>query len=491
MVLWAPAIAASCAFAQVTLSTVAGGVASPAGQVYSYGAVALGSVADAQFRLMNTGSSAVYLSDLSLAGTTLATPPYTPYFAVKCGLSPDLCGAAPLQQLPILINPAGTLNFTVEFEPFQLGSPSATMTVCAAAVCEGHTISIFLTGTGVAGLTPLLNGQPLGAGETIDFGEVPTGSSKAMAVMFANHSGNALTVPAISLPSGGAFTLSGSALAGPAVAPGSSAELDVTFAPTVTGAQQATLSAGLLTYTLQATAVAPPPPDFPTPSIEVNLATPASAQQGSIAVNLANASAAGGSGTVTLSFESAVSGVIEDAGVAFHDGTRSAGFTVAEGGSAGQFAVGPALPFGTGTTAGTLNFTVTLGSNTAQARVTIAAAAIGIDAAVAARDVGCDPVVLYCTATNVQLKVNGWDNTRSASQMTFTFSDPAGNTIAPGAITVDAGSAFGSYFTVSDLAGVFGVNAFFPITGDSNQVAAAQVQITNSVGSVTSAKITF
>jgi hypothetical protein len=192
-----------------------------------------------------------------------------------------------------------------------------------------------------------------------------------------------------------------------------------------------------------------------------------------------------------LAFQPAVSGVGDDPAVTFADGTRSAAFTVAEGASEGEFAGGPSVSFGTGTTAGTLTFAVTLGNSTAQSSVTIPAADVGINAAVAARDVACAPAYVYCTATNVELQINGWDNTRSISQIVFAFFDSSGNAIAPGNITVAAATPFQQYFATSDLAGVFGLHALFPVTGDSDLVVAAQVQITNSVGSVQTATITF
>jgi hypothetical protein len=480
--------AAACASAQVTLSTVQGGVVTPVPPLYPFGSVALGSVADVEFRLTNTGLDPVYLTNLALTGTTSQTPPYTPYFSVACALSPDLCFGTSLQELPIKITPSGILDFTVQFEPFQLGSPggSATMTIAA-----GNAIVVFLTGTGVAGLTALWNNQPLGAGETVSFGNVQVGSSQTIKLMLANQTTAPLTVPAIPTLTGGAFSLAGSALSGPTVAPGSSAELDVTFVPIATGPQQATLTIGLSTYPLQGTGVAPPPPVFPAPSIQLNPATLASAQQGSLSVSLASGSAASGGGTVTLAFQSAVGGVSDDPTVTFADGTRSAAFTVAVGASAGQFAAGPSVSFGTGTTAGALVFTVTLGSHTAQANLPIPAAVIGIDAAVAARDVACAPSELYCTATNVELQINGWDNTRSTSQIVFSFFDSSGNAIAPGNIAVDGTTAFQSYFAGSALAGVFGLHALFPVNGDSNQVVAAVVEIANSAGAVQSSRITF
>jgi len=473
--------ATACGSAQVTLSTVQGGVPTPVGQSYPFGSVALGSVTDVQFELTNTGSTPVYLTSLAVSGT-LATD-----FTVLCNLSPNLCGAASTQQLPIQINPTGTLDFTMQFEPFQLGSPSATMTIAA-----GNTITLVLLGTGVPGLTLLWNGQPLGAGQTVSFGDVQVGSSQTIALSLANDTSSPLAVPAIPALTGGSFSLAGSALAEPTVAPGASAELDVIFTPATAGPQQATLTIGLNTYPLEGTGVAPPPPAFPVPSIQLTPGTLTSAQQGSLSVSLASASASSGSGTVALTFQSAVSGVTDDPTVTFADGTRSAAFTVAVGASSGQFTGGPSVSFGTGTTAGTLVFTVTLGNNSPPPTdVTIPAAVIGIDAAVAARNVACDPALIYCTTTNVELQVNGWDNTRSTSQLVFTFFDSAGNAIAPGNITVNAASAFQGYFPGSGMGGVFGLTAFFPVTGNAEDVVAAVVQLTNSAGTAQSDQITF
>jgi hypothetical protein len=481
------ATATACASAQVTLSTIQDGVTSPAGQVYDFSSVALGSVADVQFQLTNAGSSPVYLTDLALAGTTSQTPPYAPNFSVVCPLSPDLCGASSLQQLPILMNPSGTLDFTVQFEPLQLGLPSAVMTVAA-----GNTITLFLSGAGVPGLTVLLNNQALAAGQTIPFNSVTVGSSQTVALKLTNQTNALLGVPAIPRLAGGSFSVAGIALSATSVPAGSSTELDVIFTPVAAGPVQATLTIGLNTYPLQGIGLAPPPPVLPVPSLQLNLATTASAQQGTISVSLASAAASSGTGTVTLGFQSAVGGASSDPTVAFSDGTSSTTFTVAQGASVGQFGGEPSVSFGTGTTAGTLVFTVTLGSNPPQnTSVTIPAALIGIDAAVAQRNVECDPALVYCTTANVQLQINGWDNTRSASQIAFSFYNSSGAAIQPSPITVDAATPFQQYFAGSALAGVFGVAALFPVNGDADDVVAALVQITNSVGTVQSTSITF
>ena len=441
----------------MTLSVIQNGAPISVQGVYPFGNVPLGSVATAVFQLTNTGTSPVYLTGLALSGPLSSTAPYAPYFSVLCAQSPDLCG-----KLPILINPTGTLDFTVEFEPFQLGTPSAILTVNA-----GNTFSAILSGKGVPGFSILWNGQPLGAGETIAFGQVQVGSSQTESIFFTNPGAVSLSVPAIPALTGGVFSLSGTALGAPSVAPGASAELDITFTPVATGIQQSILMVGLFTYPLEGTGIASMQATLPVPSIQLTPATLASAQQGNLLVNLESAAAAAGTGTVTLAFQSAITGVDDDPAITFSDGSRSAAFTVAPGASTGQFSAGPSLPFATGTTAGTITFTATLGSNTAQASITIAPSLIGVDAAVASRNVACDPAIIYCTAVNVELQVNGWDNTRSVSQLTFTFYDQGGSEISPGNIPVSAASAFESYFGGSNLGGVFGLTAFFPVTGDS------------------------
>jgi hypothetical protein len=474
--------AAACAPAQVTLSTVQNSVATLMGDGIDFGKVPIGSVADVQFRLTNTGSQSVYLTNLAIKEQL--TPPYLPSFSVACALSPNLCGTSTTQNLPISISSAGTLDFTVQFQPSQVGSKSAEITVNANP-------SKVLSGTGVPGLTVLLNNQPLAAGQTLSFGSVQVGSSQTVKLSLSNKTGASLNLPAFPVPSGGDFTLGGAALSTPAVADKSSVELDVIFTPHAAGVRNATLTIGLLSYPLQGTGLAVPPLIFPTASMQLNLVTQASAQQGSIGVNLASASPSSGTGTITLSFQSSVAGVSDDAAIAFADGSRSASFTILQGASAGQFSGAAGIAFGTGTTAGTLNFSLQLGASTTDINVPIAGAAIGVDAAVAARNVQCAPTLLYCTATNIELQLNGWDNTRSISQLEFSFFHAAGNAIAPGTISVAAASAFQHYFAASTLGGVFGVHALFPVNGDSNQVVTAQVALVNSAGTVQSAKITF
>ena len=466
---------APSASAQLSLFTVQGGVQTPVGESADFGPVANGDSADVVFRLQYTGSAPTY---------------YLNYFSVAgAGFS---VAASDWQTLPAAFPASGYLDFTINFQPHNPGTqPENYSAVLLTYGTQGvDNIQVYLLGTGTPGLTLLQNNQPLAPSQMLAFGNVPVGSSGTLQLMLANQTPAALTVPAIQPFTVSAFSVAGAAVSRPSVAPGASVELDVVFTPTATGPQQATLTIGVFTYPLQGTGTAATPPVLPQPTIQVNLPTVASAQQGSIAVSLAAAAAANATGTVTLAFTPA-DGLNADPAVTFSDGTGSVSFTVAPGASTGQFSAGPSASFGTGTTAGTLAFTVVLGSNTATTNVVIPAAVIGIDAAVAARNVSCAPSEVYCTATNIELQINGWDNTRTASTIVFGFYDSSGSLIAPGSITIAGTTAFQEYFATSVLGGVFALNALFPVTGNTDLVVAAEVQLTNSQGTAQSAMITF
>ncbi|MFN7992967.1 MAG: choice-of-anchor D domain-containing protein [Bryobacteraceae bacterium] len=447
---------------QISLYTVQASIETPVGEVFDFGSVAGGDAEDLVFRLKNSGAKLMYLTYLSLSGTGFSIP------------------SRPL--LPVSIDAGGSLDFTVHFQPDQSGSYSAPLQV--------NDISTILLGKGIRGLTVLLNNQPLSPAQTIDLGSVQVGLSQAQSLTLANQTQQSLTAGSVILQ-GTAFSFGGQPLSGITLPPGTSATASILCVPKTTGVQQGTLTIGLRSYSLLVTGTAPPPPVLPQPSLQVTLPSAASAQQGKISVNLDAASISNGSGTLTLEFQPAVSGVADDPAVTFSDGTRSVAFDVAKGASIGDFQGQSFVAFATGTTAGTLVFQAELAGHTARTTVTIPAAAIGIDAAVAMRNVGCDPSVLYCTATNVELQVNGWDNARTASRLVFRFFDSSGALIPPGDIAVDKSADFRNYFGTSDLAGIFGLHALFPISGDATRVVAVEVQLTNSVAESKTSRITF
>jgi hypothetical protein len=130
-----------------------------------------------------------------------------------------------------------------------------------------------------------------------------------------------------------------------------------------------------------------------------------------------------------------------------------------------------AIAFQTGTTAGTLTFTVEF-VNTApySQSFTIAPATIHITSATAVRQ---NP--------NLVVTINGYDNTYSAGQLSFTFYDLTGKVIAP--VTVNAATSFQQYFFTNNQAGgAFALQASFPVQGDVTQVGSVAIALTNSAG---------
>ena len=139
-----------------------------------------------------------------------------------------------------------------------------------------------------------------------------------------------------------------------------------------------------------------------------------------------------------------------------------------------------ALAFQTGTTAGALTFSVAIdGGGTDQQTVPIPAAAPVITGMQTVRSGGV-----------VELRITGFDNTRTLGALSFTFYDAAGSAIAPGVIRADASAEFARYFATAE-AGVFMLRLAFPVSGDTSGIAACETALTNSAGSSKTTRTTF
>jgi hypothetical protein len=138
----------------------------------------------------------------------------------------------------------------------------------------------------------------------------------------------------------------------------------------------------------------------------------------------------------------------------------------------------PAVNFQTGTTAGTIAIGVELGGATDRKTIAIPAAPVTIQSATAARSSG-----------SIELRVTGFDNTRSAGTVVYTFYDAAGNALP--AITVDNSADFRAWFAESDLGGLFGLRAVFPVTGDGSRITGFAVEMRNSAGNAVTGRLPF
>jgi hypothetical protein len=211
---------------------------------------------------------------------------------------------------------------------------------------------------------------------------------------------------------------------------------------------------------------------------------PASAQQNSISIPLASPSQSSATGTLTLAFQSSVAGVSDDPAIQFLSGpVRTASVSISPGDTSAKIGGQPSMPFQTGTTAGTITFTLALTNEpTQQATLTIPHSAVNLDE---------DTFSAIRLFGSLNVSFGGFDNTYSASQLAFTFYDTLGKPLPQGAIDVDATSAFHTYFSTTQAGGTFQVLAEFPVTGNTALIGFVTAQVTNSLGTSTAVQIPF
>jgi hypothetical protein len=238
------------------------------------------------------------------------------------------------------------------------------------------------------------------------------------------------------------------------------------------------------TYLLSGTAFVP---TLPTPVIEFDSAAPASGQQRIVIMSLPKPAPVEASGMLLLSFQPGSSAVADDASISFLNGPRKMPFKIEPGDTQFLLQGQPSAVFQTGSTWGTISFSI----SSIDVPVTgVASASMAIPAAPIVVN---DPLPSIATsrAGDLDVQVWGYDNTYSAGQMSFTFYDLNGNAIQPGAIQADFTPQFHSFFTSSQAGSAFQMRVSFPVQGDSSQILAVDVQLTNSAGSTTLQHLNF
>jgi len=442
----------AAAWAQFDLSVVSSSGEQPAPPVFDLGSIYPGETVTAAFRIRNTSAAPATLDLLQVAGVG---------FQLSSG-----------PQLPMTVPSQAVVDFSVAFQASMIASYSAAL--------RSDGISIFLTAQVLPWLTYSVDAgaglQPLAG--VVDFGVVQRGAAATRHFTIVNQMSGALSVPSI-MVQGEGFGFAGASPSGMVLQPGQGTAFDLEFQP---GAQDAaglltgSLAVGNRSYGLTGTVADPP---LPQPKLAIALAQAASAQQGAVSVQFDAPAKIGGSGTLTLAFQPAAPGATDPA-IAFASGGSVISFPVAVGDAQANFSSGLSAPFQTGTTAGALVFTVQLGGSTDQQTIVIPPAVVGVTVAQAVRQTG-----------SIEVQVVGFDNTRSAAALTFTFFDAAGNALSPGPIETDASAAFTNYFQSSATGGAFLLTAVFPVTGDASKVVAFETQIANSAGTAVSAKTGF
>lgn len=423
------------------------------GPVVNVGATAPGDTLKTRFHVRNTGAGPVSLQTVSLSGQgfAIASAPSLPYIlAPYVGISSEA-------------------EIDVDFSPLATGSFSAFLMV--------NNLDIALQGTAAAAATLTLSGSqtPLVAGVPINFGSVAVGTTQTQGFVLSNSGGASVTV--------GSVTVSGTGFSGPfglttpvQIAPGQSVTFQIKFTPQSGTPEQGSLTIDSGTFPLTGQGLSEP---LPSASIVFASTVGGSAQQNSITIPLASASQVSGTGTLTMAFQSSVAGVTDDAAIQFLSGPlRQATVNIAVGATSATIGGQSSIAFQTGTTAGTITFTLTLPNATQQASLTIAPSPVILDTATAVAEL-----------TQINVAFAGFDNTYSASQLSFTFYDVNGKELPQGVINVDASSVFQQYFSTTQAGGMFQLLATFPVTGNTALIGYVTAQITNSSGTTTAQQI--
>ena len=445
-------------WAQLQLYRLDGTTEVAVGAVHRLPATAAGETRETRFRVRNSGVAAVSLATLRTQGAGFAL------------------GATPT--LPYLIAPTAFADFAVRFAPASPGEYSASLTV------NTTTVILLAAANAAASVAVRIDGvrAVLSDGAAVDFPRTESGARASRLFEIGNPGTSALAVTGVAV-TGAGFRSSapGSFLLGA----GEWISFEVFFEPTEAQTYQATLAVDDRRFVLRGVATAPP---LRKPAIMVDTAAISSAQQRKVSLRFDPVPQVGGTGTLELGFRPAVEGVADDPAVRFTGtGARRASFTVVAGQALARFGDQTELTFQTGTTAGRVEFGVTLGASTGQSAppdlaVAIAPAPVAIDTARANR-----------RANDLDVELIGFDNTYSVGALTFQFFDRSGALLFDGPIRVDAGSSFKNYFAAfqKDVGSAFLLRVSFPVTGDVTRVGAVEAELTNAAGPVKTQRVSF
>lgn len=476
--------ATACISQTLLLSTISANATAPQ-LVVSYaganGSVMLQPSASSPLNFGNVSTSSSATITFTLSNET-STPLPAPAISIQNPVFASSAFSLTTAAIPGEIPANGSASFSITFAPGQVGLTSATLLVGSlsypisgnGAVVSGmDALSIYyVDSTGV-------RTQPQAA-TPISFGQSVAGAKAPVKLSFTvanpQTSLNAVTLQTLSA-SGAGFALSGGPSLPASISPGQSIAFVVTFSANTLGNYTGTLTIGTRVFNLAASVITSA---LPQPSIHVSINPLTSEQQPTLTIDLASASTITAVGTLTMAFSPSVAKITDDPAIAFiSTGGRSLQVSVAPGSTTATYNGSSAIAFQTGTTAGTLTFTVTFPNQAPVTQsFTITNSKIVITAAKAVRQ---DP--------NLVVTITGFDNTYSAGKLSFTFYDTNGNTMTPSPLTVDAASAFSQYFFNGDPAGgAFSLQAIFPVTGSVSTVGSVSVQITSSAGTTTTSQ---
>lgn len=477
--------ASQCPTQTLVLSTLGGNGLAPS-LVLSYqgssGSSALlqpGSATPLNFGNVSTSASTSIVFTLTNQSTSAVPAPPVSITSQVFGSSAFTLNSS---ALPSSIAAGANGSFMVTFAPGQTNQASATLVV--------GTLSYPLVGTGVvvADIDALqisyadadgVRTLPQAA-TPISFGQVVAGtntpSTLAFTVTNPATSWNAVSLQTLAA-TGTAFALSNAPSAPLSIAPGASITFTAVFNPSAVGSYSGTLAIGTRQFSLTGSSITSA---LPTPVLSVDVSPLTSGQQAHLSIQLPSASTVSAIGQLTMTFSPSVANVTDDPGIVFlATSGRQLQVSVAEGAQNATYSGQTAIAFQSGTTAGTITFTLTFPNKAPVSKsFAIAGATIQIVKATAVRQ-----------SPSLVLTISGFDNTYTAGKLAFTFYDTSGKLMTPTAMTSDASAQFSNYFLKNNTAGgAFSLQANFPVTGDVTAVGSVSVQLANTAGTTTASE---
>jgi hypothetical protein len=436
--------------AQVLYTVDSNGLETPVGSTYNVGSVAAGNAKSTRLRARNPGAAAIPVSKITLSGTN---------FAITAPASP-----------PPTIGPGNFLDIDVNF----LGGPPAQYS--ASFQINSDVVLMLATSVPAASLSVVsgCTGPDPKTG-LIDFGKVQVGQTGTCTFSLVNSNAQALTVSAS--VSGLGFKMAAQAFT---LAPAGSVSFHVTFTPGAGAQFSGALLVDTRSFPLTGTGLNPP---LPTPMLLFDSPAPQSGQQITLTMRLPSPSPIAASGSVNLAFQpDAVQNIGDTAVVFVPSGVRSVPFNIQPGDTQVLLGGQPGAVFQTGTTSGKITLTISGNVPIASDPTTfliLPPAPVNVESATATWRAG-----------SLDILVLGFDNTYSTGSMSFTFFDIAGNRIGP--IPANFTSDFHAYFASAPATGsAFQMRVSFPVTGNSAQISAVDIQLANAAGTTSITQLAF
>jgi hypothetical protein len=449
LLLTAPAVI----LAQLQVFTVTGTTETPVSGIVELGSVSTGDILQVQFRVRNKGTALNPLTLLSISGAGFRLHQAPP--------------------VPFPLPPNFSVDFYVQFQSEQ---PAADAR--ASLRLNELTVTLIAQARAAPVVSVVQEDGSLSrrlAGQTTVFPAIErAGSSSRIFVIENPHSAPVL----INLAVTGDSFRQATALPQPLMlAPSQSQRVEVSFEPASSGLKRGVFFVEDRSFPLEGVANEPAPPR---PTISIQSAAIESGRQIRVAVTFDQASRAEAKGQLRFEFQPAMAGPDDAAIVFLPVNRRSMEFQVKVGDKAAQFGSQSEVVLQTGTTAGTLRFTAEMSGYKVETAAVIQPAPAVLD-----------KLTAFKTTSTLDLTVTGFDNTRSISEMTFTFYDSNGVLIPPGAIRSQVAPLFQDYFRTTTVGGMFSMRAIFPASAPTQPIRYVEIEVINSAGAARTQRIEF